>query len=333
MMSNSNNIISRRFSKDFLVGSFRSVTQKQQQQKMMIRQYSYGSSRIVTKTYKKLSSSFQINKFSKNWFNNNISRTIRFSTTKAGGVKKNISTTMSSSSSSSQNSSSSTVLNTFMKRSPFAAGVLVATIKTGFADVATQLLTLDNPLTDYDYRRTGLFVLFGFFYMGIANHLFYYEGFTRLFPYMTKMTSTASFQQKIRDPRFMKEITIMNLLDNFAINPIFYWPIFYNFKALCFTTSKSADDNKHRSNSEIISSVFTNYRSTFINDNFSMAFFWIPANYFIYSIPIHLRLPANHVISFTWSFILSYVWGGSGNNKKITEGGESSVDNNKKREE
>ena len=30
--------------------------------------------------------------------------------------------------------------------------------------------------------------MFGFGYMGIANYMFYYKGFTKLFPYLTEMS-------------------------------------------------------------------------------------------------------------------------------------------------
>ena len=38
-------------------------------------------------------------------------------------------------------------------------------------------------------------------------------------------------------------------------------------------------------------------------------FFWVPANLLIFSVPIHLRLPVNHVVSLAWCCILSF-WRG-----------------------
>ena len=60
---------------------------------------------------------------------------------------------------------------------------------------------------------------------------------------------------------------------------------------------------------QMLGDVAVRYKSSFITDNFAMAFFWVPANFVIYAVPIHLRLPLNHVISAAWSFILSCCWG------------------------
>jgi len=195
-------------------------------------------------------------------------------------------------------------INAFMIRTPLFTGVAVATIKTALADVLMQLTTGKSIFSEeYDWNRTGLFVLFGFGYMGIANYIFYYKGFTKLFPYLTEMTKQP-FSIKMRDPRFLKQLFAANIVDNAIINPIIYWPVFYSFKEICF-----ADDSDTRTVSEMISDVAERYKGTWMNDNMSMAYFWVPANLLIYAVPIHLRLPLNHAISAAWSFILSYAWG------------------------
>lgn len=195
-------------------------------------------------------------------------------------------------------------INAFMIRTPLFTGVAVATVKTGLADVLMQTSMGTPPFDDdYDWRRTALFVMFGFGYMGIANYMLYYKGFTKLFPYLTEM-SRHPFSIKLRDNRFLKQLFAANLVDNFVINPIIYWPIFYSFKEICF-----AEAGDHRSISQMLSDVAASYKNTWINDNLSMAYFWIPANLLIYAVPIHLRLPMNHCISAAWSFILSCFWG------------------------
>lgn len=67
--------------------------------------------------------------------------------------------------------------------------------------------------------------------------------------------------------------------------------------------------SRFTSSGQMLGDVAVRYKSSFITDNFAMAFFWVPANFVIYAVPIHLRLPLNHVISAAWSFILSCCWG------------------------
>jgi len=200
--------------------------------------------------------------------------------------------------------------NAFMIRTPLFTGVAFATVKTGLADVLMQLTT--GVGDDYDWRRTGLFVVFGFGYMGLANYAFYYKGFTRLFPYLTEM-SRQPFSIKLRDNRFLRQLFAANVVDNLVINPIIYWPIFYSFKEICFS-----DATDTRTITEMLTHVAGSYQNTWLNDNLSMAYFWVPANFLIYAVPIHLRLPLNHVISAAWSFILSYAWGAKVDEKEAT---------------
>ena len=47
------------------------------------------------------------------------------------------------------------------------------------------------------------------------------------------------------------------------------------------------------------------YAGTFWVDNIGMLSFWLPADIVIYSVPIWIRLPLSHTVSFLWTAILS----------------------------
>ena len=51
--------------------------------------------------------------------------------------------------------------------------------------------------------------------------------------------------------------------------------------------------------------AMSKYKTTFWVDNIGMLAFWLPADIVIYSVPIWIRLPLSHTISFMWTAILS----------------------------
>ena len=57
------------------------------------------------------------------------------------------------------------------------------------------------------------------------------------------------------------------------------------------------------------SQALAGYSATAVDDNLGMAKFWLPVNLLVYSAPIYLRMPMNHVASLVWCCILSHSQG------------------------
>ena len=58
------------------------------------------------------------------------------------------------------------------------------------------------------------------------------------------------------------------------------------------------------------SSGIENYTSNFAKDEFDLIRVWLPADLICFSVPMYLRLPVRHVVSFVWTAYLSFSRGG-----------------------
>ena len=112
------------------------------------------------------------------------------------------------------------------------------------------------------------------------------------------------WRQKIRNKVGIQQLFGQVAADFFIIQPFVYWPVFYMFKTYVDV------DNGASSTVDIASSALEKYSGTFWQDNLGMCAFWLPADIIIYSVPVWLRLPLNHGISFVWCSILSFWRGG-----------------------
>ena len=60
----------------------------------------------------------------------------------------------------------------------------------------------------------------------------------------------------------------------------------------------------------LLPNAMRKYASNAVEDNVSMWLLWVPCDAIIYAIPLWMRLPANHAISFCWTCYLSFLRGG-----------------------
>ena len=199
-------------------------------------------------------------------------------------------------------------LNEFMKAYPFLVGCTVACTKAAAADMITQTTVEGARWEEVDWRRVGLFFAWGLAYQGVVTYYMYVKGFPLLFPGVAKFCNLP-FAAKLKDRAGMITLTKQVFLDVAVINPVLFWPVYYGFKEFFFRP-----ENDPRSYGEIVSDTAEKYKQTFWVDNFGMAAFWIPANYWIYALPLHLRLPVNHAVAFTWCGVLSFFRGADDNN-------------------
>ena len=77
----------------------------------------------------------------------------------------------------------------FAKTYPFANNVIIATAKTVAADLIAQMGVEQKKLSEADWKRTFVFMLFGSLYLGGFQYWYQINLFQRFFPNMGKYAS------------------------------------------------------------------------------------------------------------------------------------------------
>ena len=196
-----------------------------------------------------------------------------------------------------QNSSFSYV--SFAQNYPFANNILIATTKTAAADLLAQTVIAHTPITEIDLQRSFLFCLFGAFYLGAFQYLYQVNIFKKMFD-VDKFT-TQTWEEQIKDGPGLQALAAQTALD-LTVLTLVYLPTFYIFKASVFCGSLDP--------SVWISSGIDNFQSNFAKDEFDLIRVWFPADLVCFSVPLYLRLPVRHVVSFVWTAYLSFARGG-----------------------
>jgi len=194
-----------------------------------------------------------------------------------------------------------------MRRFPFSAQIFIATTKTAAADLITQTCIEKKKWEDVDWKRVSVFTLFGFVYLGVIQWGIYVVAYKRIFKHMDKFCNQ-SVREKLKNKAGMMEVVQQIAIDTVLICPLLYIPLYYVLKK---GVERSSPDTFIQLDKETVSEAMGTYKKNFFEDNFGMLFFWLPADVVIYSVPLWLRLPLNHTVSFAWCCIMSFVRGGS----------------------
>lgn len=187
----------------------------------------------------------------------------------------------------------------FAKKYPFANNVAIATTKTAAADLMAQVVIAQTPLSEVDWARNLLFCAFGAIYLGGFQYLYQVQVFKKLFD-IDSFTSQP-WQDKLRDTVGLRNLAAQTALD-LAVLTAIYLPTFYIFKAGVF--SGSVDP------SVWASTGLANYQANFAKDELDLIRVWLPADLVCFSVPLYLRLPVRHIVSFVWTAYLSFARGG-----------------------
>jgi hypothetical protein len=198
----------------------------------------------------------------------------------------------------------------FAKSSPFATNIILATLKTGLCDLLVQKY-IEKKET-IDWKRNGVFLVFGGVYLGGVQWFIYVTLFKRWWPGLATFASQG-WSEKLRNAQGLRDLGKQVAFDNFVHYPIIYFPVFYVFKQ---SIQKSDGD---ASMGDVLQSAMRKYRTNCIEDNLKMWALWIPGDLVVYSAPMWLRLPLNHFLSFIWCCYLSFLRGGDDNIDKATE--------------
>jgi len=187
----------------------------------------------------------------------------------------------------------------FAKQYPFANNIAIATMKTALADLIAQVVIGQTPIAEIDYERSLLFCGFGAIYLGGFQYLYQVNVFKKLFD-IDAFTSQP-LEDKLKDEEGLKALAAQIILD-LAVLTLIYLPTFYVFKAGVFSGSMDP--------SVWTSSGIETYQKNFAKDEFDLIRVWLPADVVIFSVPLYLRLPVRHVVSFVWTAYLSFARGG-----------------------
>lgn len=187
----------------------------------------------------------------------------------------------------------------FAQNYPFANNIMIATAKTAAADLLAQVVIAQTPLDAIDWQRSLLFCLFGAVYLGGFQYLYQVQIFKRLFD-VDSFTSQP-WEDKFRDGPGLRALAAQTALDLTVLTAV-YLPTFYVFKAGVFSGSPDP--------SAWLDSGLHSYQSNFAKDEFDLLRVWFPADLVCFSVPLYLRLPVRHVVSFVWTAYLSFARGG-----------------------
>lgn len=119
----------------------------------------------------------------------------------------------------------------FPKDHPFAFQLIIATVKTSAADLVVQMVAEGKQLSEVDWRRNGIFVVFGFAYLGGFQWWLMVHKYRQWFPTMDAFAKM-SFADKLKYPAGMLDAGKMVLFDVIVHLPMMYFPTYYTVKEL-----------------------------------------------------------------------------------------------------
>mmetsp|Transcript_10403 Transcript_10403/g.33413 ORF Transcript_10403/g.33413 Transcript_10403/m.33413 type:complete len:248 (-) Transcript_10403:30-773(-) len=187
----------------------------------------------------------------------------------------------------------------FAKAYPFANNVLIATCKTSAADLVAQCAIERKPLSEVDWRRNMVFCLFGAVYLGAFQYWYQVNIFKRLFSNAERFCNL-SLVAKLTDRPGLLGLAGQTAIDLSVLSCV-YLPTFYVFKAGVF--SGQLDPPLW------LSDGLRGYSANLRKDVSDVVMVWGPADLVCFSVPMWLRLPVRHVVSFVWTAYLSFVRG------------------------
>ena len=188
----------------------------------------------------------------------------------------------------------------FPKQYPFVFNLGVASVKTSIADLMTQCAVERRKLSEVDWQRNGAFVCFGFAYLGGFQYWLQINMYKRWFPHMERF-SKLSTAEKLRDGPGLRDVAKQVLFDVGIHLPFMYYPTFYTVKQMVQGVSANP--------LEAVPNAVSQYQKNFVADNKAMLMVWLPSDILIFSVPLWMRLPLRHVVSFGWTSYVSFVRG------------------------
>jgi len=179
-------------------------------------------------------------------------------------------------------------INNFILLHPFFSAVLLGGFKNGIIDLSMQYFT-NNKNKSINWKRVGLFTIFGFSYTGGGQYILFNKIFPRILP------------GGINYGKVKKGLIGGIILDNFIHMPFIYMPIFYCMREYAYSNNIGS----------AINNGIEYHKQCFIEDVTIQACIFIPFQTFNLGFnPPHLRIPVLCLASTLWVSILSFYRGG-----------------------
>lgn len=194
---------------------------------------------------------------------------------------------------------SSKVLS-FPKNHPFAFQLMIATIKTSAADLVCQMVAEGKSLQEVDWKRNGIFVVFGFTYLGGFQWWLMVHKYRQWFPTMDRF-GKMSMAEKLKFHAGIMDAGKMVLFDIFVHLPIMYFPTYYTVKEFVVGHSWNPAD--------WAKDGVTKYIKNSKEDLTAMVKLWGPSDCVQFALPLHIRMPFRHAVSFFWTAYISFTRG------------------------
>jgi len=188
----------------------------------------------------------------------------------------------------------------FVKNHPFAFQLGVATSKTMAADLLTQTVAEGKSFDEIDWKRNGIFVVFGFVYLGGFQWWLMVHKYRQWFPTMDRFAKLP-FSQKIHDKAGCLDAAKMVLFDLTVHLPIMYFPTYYTVKEFVGGHSWNPVD--------WVKDGLSKYRANMKEDLTAMVQLWGPSDCIQFVLPLHIRMPFRHFVSFFWTAYVSFTRG------------------------
>ena len=188
----------------------------------------------------------------------------------------------------------------FPRQNPFAFQLIIATGKTAAADLMTQMVVEGKSLSEVDWKRNGIFVVFGFAYLGGFQWWLMVNKYRQWFPTMDRFAKL-SFAAKLKDTAGLLDAGKMVLFDLFVHLPLIYFPTYYTVKELVGGSSWNPAD--------WAKDGVTKYVGNLKEDLTAMAQLWGPSDCIQFVLPLHIRMPFRHLVSFFWTAYVSFTRG------------------------
>jgi hypothetical protein len=188
----------------------------------------------------------------------------------------------------------------FVKENPFLFQLGVATTKTSAADLVAQVVGEKKSFSEIDWKRNGIFVVFGFAYLGCFQYYLMINKYRQWFPTMDSFAKL-TFAQKLKDTAGLLDAGKMVLFDIIVHLPMIYFPTYYAIKEFVGGHSWNPVDWARDGVSK--------YANNAKEDLTAMIQLWLPADCIQFVLPIHIRLPFRHIVSFFWTVYVSFTRG------------------------
>lgn len=186
------------------------------------------------------------------------------------------------------------------KENPFKFQLAVATAKTSAADLMVQLGPEGKSMEQVDWKRNGIFVLFGFAYLGGFQYYLMVHKYRQWFPTMDAFAKLP-FAQKLKDTAGLMDAAKMVLFDVTIHLPLMYFPTYYTVKEFVSNPSYNPMD--------WLSHGLNKYYHNMQEDLTAMIQLWGPSDCVQFVLPIYIRMPFRHMVSFFWTAYVSFTRG------------------------